>query len=83
MTSKARAEGNCDYRLWTTEELIEGYAWEAGRINQKDREQAQRLIKKELKRRFSATLRLLDDEQTVRNPKGTYRYQTGENLPEA
>ena len=83
MTSKARAEANCDYRLWTTEELIEGYAWEAKRINQKDREIAQRSIKRELKRRFSATLRLLDDEQTVQNPKGTYRYLTGEDLPKA
>ena len=74
MASRARLEGICDYRLWTIEELIEGYAWEAKRINQKDRETAQHLIKKELKRRFDATLRLLDDEQTTANPKGTYRY---------
>jgi hypothetical protein len=26
MASRARLEGICDYRLWTTEELIEGYA---------------------------------------------------------
>ena len=74
MASRARAEGICDYRLWTTEELIEVYAWEAGRINQEDRRRTQRLIKQELKRRFDATLRLLDDEQTTQNPKGTYRY---------
>ena len=74
MASRARAEGICDYRLWTTEELIEAYAWEAGRINQGDRRRTQRLIKQELKRRFDATLRLLDDEQTTQNPKGTYRY---------
>ena len=74
MASRARAEGICDYRLWTTEELIEAYAWEAGRINQEDRRRTQRLIKEELKRRFDATLRLLDDEQTTQNPKGTYRY---------
>ena len=78
MASRARMEGICDYRLWTTEELIETYAWEAGRINQEDREISQRLIKKELKRRFAATIRLLDDEQTVQNPKGTYRYLIGE-----
>ena len=78
MASRERAEGNCNYRLWTTEELIEGYAWEAKRINQKDRETAQCLIKKELKRRFDATLRLLDDEQTTANPKGTYRYLLNE-----
>ena len=78
MASRARLEGICDYRLWTTEELIEGYAWEAKRINQKDRETAQRSIKRELKRRFDATLRLLDDEQTTDNPKGTYRYLLNE-----
>lgn len=78
MASRARLEGICDYRLWTTEELIEAYAWEATRINQKDRETAQHLIKKELKRRFDATLRLLDDEQTTQNPKGTYRYLLNE-----
>lgn len=74
MASRARAEGICDYRLWTTEELIEAYAWEAGRINQEDRRRTQRLIKQELKRRFDANLRLLDDEQTTQNQKGTYRY---------
>ena len=74
MASRARAEGNCNYRLWTTEELIDAYAWEAKRINQEDRKRTQQLIKQELKRRFDATLRLLDDEQTTENPKGTYRY---------
>ena len=74
MASRARLEGICDYRLWTTQELIEAYAFEAGRINQRDRETAQRLIRKELKRRFDATLLLLDDPQTTENPKGTYRY---------
>ena len=78
MASRARAEGICDYRLWTTEELIEAYAWEAKRINKKDREITQRGIKKELKRRFNATLRLLDDEQTTENPKGLYRYLLNE-----
>ena len=76
--SKARLEGIADYRLWTLEELIESYAWEAKRYNQKDREKAQRLIKKELKRRFDATLRLLDDEQTTENWEGTYRYLLNE-----
>ena len=76
--SRARLEGLCDYRLWTTEELIEAYAWEAKRINRKDRETARRQIKRELKRRFDTTLRLLDDEQTTTNPKGTYRYLLNE-----
>jgi hypothetical protein len=78
MASKARAEGNCNYRLWTTEEQIDAYAWEAKRINQEDRKRTQQLIKQELKRRFDATLRLLDDEQTTENPKGTYRYLLNE-----
>ena len=76
--SRARLEGICDFRLWTTEELIEAYAWEAKRYNQKDRETSQRGIKSELKRRFNATLRLLDDEQTTENWEGTYRYLLNE-----
>ena len=78
MASRARLRGICDYRLWTTEELIEAYAWEATRINQEERQIAQRLIRKELKRRFDATLRLLDDPETTENPKGTYRYLLNE-----
>ena len=78
MTSKARLEGICDYKLWTTEELIEAYAWENKRVDQKNRKVTQGLIKKELKRRFNATLQLLDDEQTIQNPKGTYRYLLNE-----
>ncbi len=72
--SKAKLNGICNYRLYTTEELIEAYALESSRINLQDKEIAQKSIRKELKRRFNATLRLLDDEQTVQNPTGTYRY---------
>lgn len=72
--SKARANGICDYRLWTTEELIEAYAYEAKRINREDAERTKKFIKAELKRRFNATLALLDDEQTEKNPEGTYLY---------
>ena len=78
MASRARLEGICDYKLWTTEELIEAYAWEAKRINQEDCKRTQQLIKQELKRRFDATIRLLDDEQTTENPKETYRYLLNE-----
>ena len=78
MASRARVEGICDYRALSTEELIEAYAFEAKRINQKEREAAQRSIKRELKRRFDATLRLLDDGQTTANPKGTLRYLLNE-----
>ena len=60
MTSRARRNGVCNYRLWTTEELIDSYAFEATRIDQKDRETTQRLIKEELKRRFETILGFLD-----------------------
>lgn len=35
--SKARMEGICDYRLWTTQELIQAYAEENRRINKLDK----------------------------------------------
>lgn len=76
--SKARMEGICDYRLWTTQELIEAYAFESTRINQLDKEVSQKAIKKELKRRFNATILLLDDSQTTYNPEGTFKYLLGE-----
>lgn len=76
--SKARMEGICDYRLWTTQELIEAYAFESTRINQLDKEVAQKAIKKELRRRFNATILLLDDSQTTYNPEGTFKYLLGE-----
>lgn len=76
--SKAKMEGICDYKLWTTQELIEAYAFESTRINQLDKEVAQKAIKKELKRRFNATILLLDDSQTTCNPGGTFKYLLGE-----
>ena len=76
--SKARIEGICDYRMWTTQELIQAYAEENKRINQLDKVATQKLIKKELKRRFNATLLLLDDSQTTYNPEGTFKYLIGE-----
>lgn len=60
MASRARRNGVCNYRLWTTEELIDSYAFEATRIDQKDRETTQRLIKEELKRRIETILGFLD-----------------------
>ena len=57
----------------TTEQLIELYAFEQGRINDDDKRQTQARIKRELIRRFNLMIMLLDDEQTTDNPKGTYR----------
>lgn len=74
MASYARQNGNCEYRLWETEELINEYAFEMDRIDRKDRETTQRLIKQELKRRFSVTLKMMDDPDNSKNPKGIFRY---------
>lgn len=62
------------YRMKTTEELINMYAFENTRINDSDREQTQKSIKKELRARFESTIKLLDDNQTTENPKGTFNY---------
>lgn len=62
------------YRTKTTEELITIYAFENSRINDSDRIQAQKSIKRELRSRFESTIKLLDDVQTTQNPKGTFNY---------
>ncbi len=62
------------YRMKTTEELINMYAFESTRINDSDRIQTQKSIKRELKARFESTIKLLDDDQTTQNPKGTFNY---------
>jgi hypothetical protein len=81
MRSRARSMGNCDYSLWTTEELIEVYVWEASRKDKKNRTEAQERIKEELKRRFDCTLTLLDKKEA--DPANTYKYLIGANVPEA
>ena len=62
------------YRMKTTEELISMYAFENTRINDSDRIQTQKSIKRELRARFESTIKLLDDDQTTQNPKGTFNY---------
>ena len=62
------------YRMKTTEELISMYAFENTRINDSDRIQTQKSIKRELIARFENTIKLLDDDQTTQNPKGTFNY---------
>ena len=62
------------YRMKTTEELIKMYAFENTRINDSDRIQTQKSIKRELRARFESTIKLLDDDQTTQNPKGTFNY---------
>ena len=77
MRNEERGNWDHTYRFYTTEQLIEAYAFEAKRIDKKDREATQAAIKMELQRRFNATLALLDDQQTTENPKATYRYLIG------
>lgn len=62
------------YRMKTTEELISMYAFENTRINDSDRIQTQKSIKRELRARFESTIKLLDDDQTTQSPKGTFNY---------
>lgn len=66
-----------DYRFKTTEELVNIYSFENGRTNREDAERTKELVKKELRRRFAAFISLLDDEQTIENPEGTFNYLLG------
>lgn len=67
-----------NYYTATTKQLVEAYAFEAGRINERDRQETQSLIKEELQRRWELFSKALDDPQTAENPNGTYRILTGE-----
>ena len=71
MASRARVEGNCNYRLWTTEELIDAYAWEAKRINQEDRKRTQQLIKQEL---TATGFELVEDSKLLANPEDDHSW---------
>lgn len=62
-----------NYYTASTKQLVEAYAWEAGRINDHDREITQGEIRKELERRWEQFINMLDDEQTRENPDGTYQ----------
>lgn len=62
-----------NYYTATTKQLVEAYAFEAGRINEHDRKETQNLIRDELERRWETFINMLDDEQTAENPNGTYR----------
>ena len=71
--SLARRTGIHDYRAWTTEELIEAYLFEAKRGNREDAVNSRCVIKGEIKRRFSETLKALDDERLFDKPTVIYR----------
>lgn len=67
-----------NYYTASTKQLVEAYAFEAGRINEHDRKTTRNLIRNELERRWELFINSLDDEQTAENPNGTYRILTGE-----
>lgn len=71
--SKARLDGICDYRCWTTEELIDGYMFENGRGNAYDARVTQEAIRTELERRFSYVFRMMDSVPHE-NAEIVYRY---------
>ena len=70
-----------DYKSFTTLELIEQYAEGIKRINMKDTETVNRMIKNalkaisdELKNRFSVTVFLLKDEKIASDSKKIYNF---------
>ena len=66
------------YRTMKTEKLFDIYLDEFGRENKADAEITQKLIKKELRRRFNATLNILDDVEQSRSAVSLLNYLKGE-----
>ena len=66
------------YRTMTTKRLFAIYLNEFDRKNKADAEITQNLIKKELQRRFNATLNILDDVEQSRNAISVLNYLLGE-----
>ena len=62
----------------TTKRLFDIYLDEFERENKADAEITQNLIKKELQRRFNATLNILDDVEQSRNAISVLNYLLGE-----
>lgn len=66
------------YQTMTTERLFDLYLDEFDRINKEDAAITQNLIKKELQRRFNATLNILDDTEQSRTATTVINYLLGE-----
>ena len=66
------------YRTITTKRLFEIYLDEFERENKADADATQVLIKKELQRRFNATLNILNDVEQSRNATSVLNYLLGE-----
>lgn len=69
---------NTTYLTMTAAQLVDAYCFEHGRINQQDKETTQRLIKKEMRRRFEAMMKMLDYPELADHPEQIYEYFTHE-----
>lgn len=56
---------NIHYRTKSLKELIDGYAFEAGRINQEDKEVTQKAIVSEVYARIKDTFEMIDSDPSA------------------
>lgn len=66
------------YLTKTAAQLIDAHCFEHGRICKEDMEITQRLIKKELRRRFDTMMKMLDCPELADHPERIYEYFTQE-----
>lgn len=66
------------YITKTASQLIDAYCFEHDRINEEDKAITQRLIKKELTRRFNVMMAMLDYPELADHPEQIYEYFTHE-----
>ena len=69
---------NRPYISKTAAQLIDSYCWEHNRIDPKDKQVTQALIKKELRTRFENMMKLLDCPECKDEPTKIYEYFTHE-----
>ena len=69
---------NNRYMTKTAAQLVDAYCFEHGRDCKEDTETTQRLIKKELRRRFDAMLKMMDEPMLADHPERIYEYFTHE-----
>lgn len=69
---------NRPYITKTAAQLIEAYCFEHNRIDPKDKQVTQALIKKELRIRFENMMKMLDCPECKDEPRQIYEYFTHE-----
>lgn len=69
---------NRPYITKTAAQLIDAYCWEHRRINPEDKQITQAAIKKELRTRFEAMMKMLDYPECADQPNQIYEYFTHE-----